>query len=208
VYSILNKYLFLNKSIPVPGLGTICMESLPAVIDASTRSLLPPTYRFRFDKFSDSPDKELFTYLSTQQQISDYEALRQYNDFAFSLRDRLNYFREAPWEGLGVLRKDDSGEIHFESSVEQPPFLQAVPAEKVVRANAKHMLLVGDRERSNSEMSDWFAEEPIHGNRLWWLAALIGGITAALIILAHFSTKGWNVGSTGNQQTIQIKNNR
>lgn len=205
MYAILNKYLFLNKSIPLPGLGTICLESQAASIDASTRSILPPTYRFRFDKFFDSPDKDLFSYLSSQQNISDYEALRQYNDFAFSLRDRLNYFREAPWEGLGILKKDDMGEIHFESSIPNPSFLQPVPAEKVVRANAKHMLLVGDRERSNSEMSDWFAEEPVHGNRLWWLVALMGGIAASLVIMTHFSSKGWNVESTGNQQLIQVK---
>jgi hypothetical protein len=205
MYAILNKYLFLKKSIPVPGLGTICMENQAASIDASTRSMLPPVYRFRFDKFFDSPDKDLFAYLSTQQNISDYEALRQYNDFAFSLRDRLNYFREAPWEGLGMLKKDDTGEIHFESSISNPSFLKPVPAEKVIRANAKHMLLVGDRERSNSEMSDWLAEEPVHGNRLWWLVALVGGIAACLIIMVHFSSKGWNVESTGNQQIIQVK---
>jgi hypothetical protein len=204
MYAILNRYLFLNKSIPVPGLGTICMESQPASIDASTRSILPPAYRFRFDKFFDSPDKNLFAYLSAQQNISDYEALRQYNDFAFSLRDRLNYFREAPWEGLGILKKDDMGDIYFETSILNPFFLQPVHAEKVVRANAKHMLLVGDRERSNSEMSDWFAEEPVHGNRLWWLVALIGGIAAALVIMFHFSSHGWNVGSTGNQHLIQV----
>ena len=205
MYAILNKYLFLNKSIPLPGLGTICLESQAASIDASTRSILPPTYRFRFDKFFDSPDKDLFSYLSSQQNISDYEALRQYNDFAFSLRDRLNYFREAPWEGLGILKKDDMGEIQFESSIPNPSFLQPVPAEKVVRANAKHMLLVGDRERSNSEMSDWFAEEPVHGNRLWWLVALLGGIAASLVIMTHFSSNGWKVESTGNQQLIQVK---
>jgi hypothetical protein len=205
MYNILNKYLFLNKSIPVPGLGTICMENIPATIDASTRTMLPPTYRFRFDKFIDSPDKDLFSYLSTQQNISDYEALRQYNDFAYSLRDRLNYFREAPWEGLGILKKDDKGDIHFESSISNPFFLKPVPAEKVVRANAKHMMLVGDRERSNREMSDWFAEEPVHGNRLWWLVALLGGIAAVLVITFHFSNHGWNVGSTGNQQSIQVK---
>ena len=205
MYNILNNYLFLNKSIPVPGLGTIYMESLPATIDASTRSILPPVYHIRFDKFSDSPEKNLFSYLSSQQNISDYEALRQYNDFAYSLRDRLNYFREAPWEGLGALIKDDMGEIHFESTIANPFFLQAVPAEKVVHANAKHMLLVGDRERSSREMSDWFAEEPIHGNRLWWLVALLGGIAAVFVIMFHFSSHGWNVGSTSNQQVIQVK---
>ena len=205
MYEILNHYLFINKSIPVSGLGTICLENIPAIVDASTRTVQPPSYRFRFDKFDDVPDKNLFTFLSARQNISDYEALRQYNDFAYSLRDRLNYFREAPWEGLGVLKKDDMGEIHFETSILNPFFLQPVPAEKVVRANAKHMLLVGDRERSNNEMSDWLAEEPVHGNRLWWIAALLGGIAAVFIIMLHFSNHGWKVESTGNQQSVQLK---
>jgi hypothetical protein len=205
MFAILNKYLFLNKSVPVSGLGTICLENIPAIVDASTRTIQPPSFRYRFDKFYDLPDKSLFAFLSSQQNISDYEALRQYNDFAFSLRDRLNYFREAEWEGLGTLKKDDTGEILFESVLAKPFFLQPVPAEKVIRSNAKHMLLVGDRERSNREMSDWFAEEPVHGNRLWWLVALVGGIAAALVLMFHFSSHGWNVGATGNQQLIQLK---
>ena len=205
MFALLNKYLFLHKSVPVSGLGTIFLENIPAAADASTRTIHPPSFRYRFDKFSDLPDKSLFAFISSQQNISDYEALRQYNDFAFSLRDRLNYFREAAWEGLGTLKKDDTGEILFESILAKPFFLQPVPAEKVVRSNAKHMMLVGDRERSNREMSDWFAEEPVHGNRLWWLVALAGGIAAALIIMFHFSSHGWNVGATGNQQLIQIK---
>jgi len=67
------------------------------------------------------------------------------------------------------------------------------------------MLLVGDRERSNSEMSDWFAEEPVHGNRLWWLVALLVGVAAVFVIILNFSIHGWRVESTGNQQTIQVK---
>jgi hypothetical protein len=204
MYPILNRYLFLNKSIPVPGLGSICLETLPATIDSSTRSLVPPVYQFRFDKFSDSPDKDFFSYLSMHQRITDYEALRQYNEFAFDLRERLNYSREVSWDGLGILRKDDAGDVHFESTIAEPFFLKPVQAEKVIRPNAKHMMLVGDRERSNREMSDWFAEEPVHGNRLWWMVALVGGIVAAMIIMFHFSNHGWNVGSTGNQQLIQI----
>ena len=103
------------------------------------------------------------------------------------------------------MKKDESGEIHFETSLTNPFFLLPVPAEKVVRANAKHMLLVGDRERSNREMSDWFAEEPVHGNRLWWLVAILGGVLAAMVIIIHFSAHGWKVESSGNQQVIQVK---
>jgi ribose/xylose/arabinose/galactoside ABC-type transport system permease subunit len=53
-------------------------------------------------------------------------------------------------------------------------------------------------------MSKWFAEEPVHGNRLWWLVALIIGIAAVLTILFHFSSHGWNVESTGNQEQVHL----
>jgi hypothetical protein len=204
MYSILNKYLFQHKSINIPGLGTIWLETTPAAIDATTRTALPPSFYFRFDKYFDAPDKEFFSYLASKQQISDYEALRQYNEFAYNLRDRINHLQEAVWEGVGALRKDGEGNIHFESALQNPFFLQPVPAEKLVRANAQHTLLVGDRERTSSEMSAWFSEEPAHRHRLWWLVALITGIAAVLVILFHFSFHGWKVESTGNQQTIQV----
>jgi hypothetical protein len=204
MYKILNRYLFLNKSISIPGLGTIIMETGPAKPDAGSRTILPPVYSFRFDKYFDSPDKDFFSYLASSQQIPDYEALRQYNEFAYNLRDRLNHLQEAVWEGVGSLKKDSDGNILFDSTMGNPDFLQPVPAEKVVRADARHKLLVGDRERTSDEMSKWFAEEPVHGNRLWWLVALIIGIAAVLTILFHFSSHGWNVESTGNQEQVHL----
>ncbi len=204
MYATLNKYLFQHKSISIPGLGTIWMESTPANIDAGTRTAVPASYYFRFDKYFDSPDKEFFSYLAAKQQISDYEALRQYNEFAYALRDRINHLQNAVWEGVGELKKDAEGNIHFESAMRNPFFLQPVPAEKMVRADAQHTLLVGDRERTSDEMSKWFSEEPVHGNRLWWLVALITGIAAALVITIHFSSQGWKVESTGNQQTLRL----
>ena len=204
MYAILNKYLFQHKSISIPGLGTILLETLPAKPDTGSRTMIPPVYYFRFDKYFDSPDKDFFSYLAARQQIPEYEALRQYNEFAFRLRDQINHLQEAVWEGVGSLRKDGEGNILFDSILENPFFLQPVPAEKLVRADAHHKLLVGDQERTSDEMSKWFAEEPVHGNRLWWLVALITGIAAALIILFHFSSHGWKVESTGNQQQVRL----
>jgi hypothetical protein len=204
MYAILNSYLFQHKSISIPGLGTIIMETVPAKLDAGARMVSPPACSFRFDKYFDAPDKEFFAYLASKQQIPDYEALRQYSEFAFSLRDRLNHLQEASWEGLGSFRRDAEGNIRFESPLGQPFFLQAVPAEKLARADARHTLLVGDRERTSDEMSQLFSETSARGNRLWWLVALITGVAAALIILFHFSSHGWKPESTGNQQTLRL----
>lgn len=204
MYAILNKYLFQNKSINIPGLGTIWMEVRPASLDTTTRSVLPPVYYFRFDKYFDAPDRDFFSYLAMIGQIPEYEAMRQYNEFAYNLREQLNRHQEAVWEGVGELKKDLEGNIRFGSALQNPFFLQPVPAEKLFRADAQHTLLVGDRERTNGEMSRWFSEEPVHGNRFWWLVALITGMAALLVIAIHFSSHGWNVESAGNQQGIHV----
>ncbi|HVY76773.1 MAG TPA: hypothetical protein VG890_18225 [Puia sp.] len=204
MYAILNSYLFQHKQISIPGLGTIFMELSPAKLDTAARTIRPPAYSFRFDKYVDSPDKTFFSYLANRQQIPEYEALRQYSEFAYALRDRLNHLEEAVWDGVGSFHRDLEGNIHFESALQQPAFLQAVPAEKVIRADARHTLLVGDRERTSDEMSQWFSEEQDKGKHLWWIIGLVTGIAAALIILFHFSAHGWKVESTGNQQTLKV----
>jgi hypothetical protein len=203
MYAILNRYLFQHKSINIPGLGTIFLEVTPASLDATTRTISPPAYYFRFDKYFDTPDKDFFSYLATTRRIPEYEAMRQYNEFAYNLRESVNHHQAALWEGVGELSRDDDGNIQFSSLLQNPPFLQPVPAEKRVRANAQHTLLVGDRERTSDEMSQWFSEEPVHGNRLWWLVALIVGAAALLVMAIHFSSHGWNVESVGNQQSFQ-----
>ncbi|MEO6960589.1 MAG: hypothetical protein ABIY90_01405, partial [Puia sp.] len=116
MYAILNKYLFQNKSINIPGLGTIWMEVRPASLDTTTRSVLPPVYYFRFDKYFDAPDRDFFSYLAMIGQIPEYEAMRQYNEFAYNLREQLNRHQEAVWEGVGELKKDLEGNIRFGSA--------------------------------------------------------------------------------------------
>ena len=79
MFEELNSYLYQHKSISIPGLGTIYMESLPASIDSSSKNILPPLYYFRFDKYFDAPDKEFFSYLASEKNMADYEAIRWYN---------------------------------------------------------------------------------------------------------------------------------
>ena len=204
MYTILNRYLFQHKSLPIPGLGTIYLETHSASVDASTRMALPPSYQFRFDNYFDAPDKELFAYVSQQKNVADYESLRLYNEFAYQLRDKLNLQRQVEWTGIGTIKKDDEGNISMSTSF-NPYFLQSVPATKVIRSDAQHTLLVGDRERTSGEMTSWFNEEADTGHRGWWIVALSTGVAALLFILLYFSSHGWKLEATGNQQVLQTQ---
>jgi hypothetical protein len=206
MFDVLNSYLFQHKNISIPGLGTIYMESLPASMDTSTQNMLPPLYYFRFDKYFDAPDREFFSYLSGQKKIPDYEALRLYSEFSYVLREKINREEKVSWEGVGELKKNQEGAIVFESTLGNPFFMQPVPARKVVRSDAQHVLLVGDTERTNVEMNEWLQQEAEpKTKRAWWLYALIIGAIALSVVIYHFSSHGWHIDSAGNQQQLKVE---
>jgi hypothetical protein len=197
MFEVLNAYLFQHRSISIPGLGTIYLETLPSDVDVADRTMLPPTYRFRFDKYFDAPDKEFFSYLATHRNILDYEAIKWYNEFSFELRNRIRAEDQVSWDGVGILRKDGSGNVLFESVRAPAFFLQPTPAVRVNRLDAQHTLLVGDRERTSGEMNEWLQEEGTGKRRLsWWVIALILAVAGLAVLGWHFYSHGW---STGNQ---------
>ncbi len=203
MFQELNGYLFQHGSISIPGLGTIHIDRVPAMVDTPNHQILPPLHNFRFDKYFDAPDREFFLYLSEQKNIPDYEAIKWYSEFSYSLREKIRLEEKVQWDGVGVLKKDFSGNIVFESSAGNPFFLEPVPATKVIRANAEHSLRAGDWETNNVVMSQWLQEEtPV--NQRWWLPALIAGAVCILILIFYFSLHGWSSSSSGNQQVIQL----
>jgi len=197
MFAVLNAYLFQHRSISIPGLGTIYLETLPAESDVVDRTMLPPVYRFRFDKYFDAPDKEFFGYLASQQNMLDFEAIKWYNEFSFELRNRIKSEDQVSWDGVGILKKDGSGDILFESVKAPAFFLQPTPAIRVQREDAQHTLVVGDRERTSGEMNEWLQEENNGRRRIsWWVIAIVLAVVGLAVLGWHFYTNGW---STGNQ---------
>src|SRR5579859_6901942 len=124
MFEVLNAYLIQHRSISIPGLGTIYLETLPAAVDVADRTMLPPAYHFRFDKYFDAPDKEFFAFIANQRNVLDFEAIKWYNEFAFDLRNRIRTENEVSWEGVGVLKKDGSGNVLLEPASSPLTFMQ------------------------------------------------------------------------------------
>ena len=194
MFQVLNAYLFQHRSISIPGLGTIYLEIQSANVDVADRTILPPLYGFRFDKYFDAPDREFFSFIAVQRNMLDFEAIKWYNEFSLDLRNRIRTEEQVEWEGVGVLRKN-GGEISFESANE-PLFLQPTPALRVNRQNAQHTLLVGDQERTNTEMNEWLLDEEAgKPGKSWWIVALVLAALALAILSWHFYTNGWSIGN-------------
>jgi hypothetical protein len=205
MFSILNSYLFQHKSISVPGLGTIYLEKAPASADASGKNILPPAYHFRFDKYFDAPDKDFFLHLAAEKNIPDYEAIKWYNEFSYELRNKIRHEDKAEWEGVGILKKDDEGNIVFESTSGTPSFLPALPVEYATHNGRSNGLI-----NTENELPQAISEELVYPEELteekskWWFYPLIAAAIAIAVLLFHFSSNGWKTESVGNQQTLQI----
>jgi hypothetical protein len=203
MFQVLNAYLFQHRSISIPGLGTIYLETFSASVDVADRTILPPLYQFRFDKYFDSPDREFFAYIASQRNVLDYEAIRWYNEFSQDLRHRIRTEEMVEWDGVGTLKKGEGGNIVFEPAPATGLFMTPAPAVRVNRQNAQHTLLVGDQERTNVEMNEWLMDEEAAGRRKrsWWIAALVLALLALAALGWHFYANGWTI---GNQNSLII----
>jgi len=202
-FQVLNAYLFQHRSISIPGLGTIYLETFSANVDVADRTILPPLYKFRFDKYFDSPDREFFAYIASQRKVLDYEAIKWYNEFSTDLRNRIRTEEKVDWEGVGTLSKDEGGNVLFEPASTSALFMTPTPAIRVNRQNAQHTLLVGDQERTNVEMNELLHDEEAADKRkwAWWIVALVLAILALAALGWHFYVHGWSI---GNQRTLII----
>ena len=185
MYEILNKYLFQHKRISIPGLGSLVAETIPAISDFANKQMLPVRFKFRFDKYFDVPDKNFFTYLSQKKNIPDFEAIRWYNDFAAELRSKIKSEEEAVWQQVGVFKKDFGGEVVFEPYAPQYELYPAVKAERIIRADAKHSILVGDKEKTNYEMTELLGDEVYIEKESWWMYALILAAIGLSVLFFH-----------------------
>lgn len=205
MFEVLNSYLVQNKSISIPGLGTIYVERIPARYDFVNRSILPPAYQFRFDKYFDAPDKEFFTYLASEKKIADFEAIKIYNEWAYEFRSRIRGEETVTWEGVGVLQQDPSGEIHFEPINDLNADINPVHAERVVRTDAAHTMLVGDKETTTIEMTEYLQEDVSSRKKTGWIIAAVIAAIALSIFFIRVYSKGFNIESTANEQRIDIR---
>jgi hypothetical protein len=187
----LSSYLHQHKSLSIPGIGTIYIERTPARSDFTNKQILPPGYHYRFDRFYDTPDKNFFSFIARKKNVADYEAMQWYNEWAYGISAKLKADSMVSWEGVGALKRNDTGDVFFEAIAPIDAFLQPVPANRIIRTNTAHTMLVGDKELTNLQMSGYLHDnekQPVQ-KKTWPVYALIGGLLVIIILFLYFGTR-------------------
>lgn len=198
----LYEFLLLNKKLSLPGIGTISLCQNSAQHDFSDKQFTAPSFYFIIESRDDKPSKKLFDWLSSSLGITEWDAIKSVNDFSFALKKKLSEYGEASWEKVGVIRRNNNGDLKLDpqniSLQGEPP----VTAEKVIRVKAEHTVLVGEQEKTSVEMEEYFSGSPAKKNYTWLIAAILTAL-ALIFIGWHFSEKGFSTSSAGNQSVIK-----
>ena len=176
----LYEFLLLNKKVSLPGIGTISLCQTPAQHDFSNKQFTAPASFFTIDPRNDKPSKKLFDWLSSSLNITEWEAIKFVNDFSFDLKKKLSEYGEVNWENVGVIRRNNNGDLKLDP---QNILLQSEPpvtAEKVIRVKAEHTVLVGEKEKTSVEMEEYFAGSPAKKNYSWLIAVILTVLAVCL----------------------------
>jgi hypothetical protein len=171
---LLKEYLLFKKKLPLAGLGVLYLQREPARFDVGSRQFLPPQHLYEFRNGSVEPIAELVDWLSLRLGIDTADAISRYQRFCDDAMRTLNQQNTLTWKGWGVWKKDEQGNLHFNSDGGEWQ-LAPVVANKIIRDNAEHQIRVGEDNRSSVEMNQLLQKKkdafPVEKLIIWsWVA--------------------------------------
>ena len=202
MFDLLNEFAAKYHRLSLPGIGTIAMEKSTAKADFSERMFYPPKEEWKLNESSPSNDESLLNFISRHKNISVWEAKQQLENFCINIKHEISNAAEIKFPGIGILKKDETGMLHIETMMADAILMKPVIAERVIRKNAEHTILVGDREKTSVEMNELLHAMEASNEKKWWVWAAAIFVFAMGLVLYTYSSNYWTEKALGNQQTV------
>jgi hypothetical protein len=201
---LLYEYLIHYNEIVVPGLGTIRLQRSPAYSDITEHSISAPSYAYHWEPGDHRFPPAFLSWLSNKMNVPEEEAAICLNNYVEELKKEINAGKEITWQGVGIIRRGLDSAIEFEPDAKELIGQKKVFAEKVIHEHDSHVLLVGDKEKTNFEMAEILhLPEPQQTN--WLRIALIAAAIAVIFIVWYVSANGFSPESVSNRNKISPK---
>ncbi len=202
MHHLIASYLFQNKTCPLPGLGTLMITTTLAETDFSNTTINAPVPVITFET-KDNDAGNLLDYIAAKTSSTVFQAIDQLGQLCNNLKAAAISNNAAVLNGVGDFFTDTSGNINFKPLVLPSSFFYPVKVAWVIHPEAEHHILVGDKETTNTEMTEYFNEEevPVKKDR-WWIWAIVLGVIALLALLFYANGAGIS-GMVGNAMPVQ-----
>ena len=178
-------YLFQNKTCPLPGLGTLSIHRSAAESDFTNKLFASSKTNIQFQQ-TESDATGLVNYIAASTGSNNYEVTEAMDHFCDDLKNKITKEPGATLDQIGNLVVDRNGKINFKQAELPSAFFQSVVAERVIHPQAEHQILVGDKETTNTVMTEFLTEKPEVRDR-WWIWAIVLGAIGLLILLIYFT---------------------
>ncbi len=189
--SALTEYFIKHKRLYIPSLGSFRLIELPATLDFADRFIYPPTCQVGFFE-KEELDEDQIIFISESLGVDTDNAERQLLELGQHLKNKIQQ-SAFNLKGLGRLEYlNEKFVFHpYEKSLLLP-----VTANKVIRENTHHAVLVGEQEMQSNNMHEVrhirAKEIPVY-----ILIALIILILAVVFIAYRFYSKGFTTSAAG-----------
>ncbi len=121
------RFLILNGSLHLPGVGSFEILHLPAINDLNNHKILPPSTVTKFsEKNTTSDNSALLNYLVRHLNVPQSSAASMLSSFCNSIEEKLSDGKTVFWSGLGSIMKSSNGQIVFENEKRESELLRDV----------------------------------------------------------------------------------
>lgn len=195
---LITEYLFGQKHCVLPGLGVLRISEKQAALLTPEKKIMAPVPFIEFYQ-KEEEARGMIRFVAAAHHLSEHHALSALTSFAQEVM-QMPKGGEKRINGVGRFIMIGQGEVGFEQETLHPVFLPSVNAERVIRKDIAHQMLVGDRETTTVAMNEHLSQSRSLVKDLYWLWVVIISLLAALGIL-YFILEGGGSG-LGNTKRI------
>ena len=175
VLQLLTKYLFQYRTVSIPQVGTFQLVQHRAQLNVVDKLILPPTFTLELRQGDNVADHQL-DYLNKNLGRDKHIVLDELQALGGQLKEKING-GGLHWDGIGTISQNT------QTLPIAIAALEAVPAQRVIRQDARHKVLVGDQQRLSGQPLE--TDTPfVQEKRKRSLVMIIGWAVLILSILA------------------------
>ena len=189
MYNTVRKFFALYHHLTLPGIGNFSVETAPANIDFTNRSITSSLNKIVFSNNKLPAEKKFYNFISHELNIDEMQAEQRFTNFTAQLQGNLNTENNIYLKDIGTLTKQSSDVIIFQAE-EIPEYFPALTAERVIRKNVTHTVRVGEDEKTSEEMHTALHQPKKIKKERWWIAATILAVIGVAAIIFYYATHG------------------
>lgn len=146
MFNLLTKYLLQYKKVSLPSVGTIRLLQQPAQFNVADKTILPPFYTVEVH-VEDAVSEHQLNFLSLHASEEKESVRQSLEELGLKLKEKIEgegFF----WRGIGVVRRgmDTATKIPNQG-------LEPVVAERLIRQDAEHRMLVGNQHLTSTQIA-------------------------------------------------------